>query len=210
MVYKKWKFDKSKSARVVKTARRLLPKVKTRGELVEKLAQKYPCYKAESIQTILSRAHLRTGFKTGGRPVTPFANSTAKRLLTLVRKRPMTSRELEHHFKYSALLTAYRNLRMMGFPIMSTLILARGAGSCKSLIKHQFRVFFMERDSERAFALVEKTAGFEVPTRMKQSIGMSVNPREYRKTRNGRRKAQFPVRTSPNDEKVKELFEKLI
>lgn len=93
----------------------------------------------------------------------------------------------------------------MGFPVRSTLILARGAGSTKSLIKHQFRIFFMEKDAVKAYAFVEKTAGLTLVTKMRQSVGYSVKPTQYKKER-ATFKSKNPVRKSPSDERVKELF----
>lgn len=202
--YKQWKFNKSKSAKVLRLAKKLLPTVASRTELVEKLSSRCKDYKADSIEVILSRAHFTTGFRYR-KSATPFRFSTDKRILDMLNEKPRTSWELERHFKYSTLIASYRKLRMLGFPIRSTLILARGAGSCKSLIKHQFRIFFMEKDAVKAYALVEKTAGFTLPTKIRQSVGYAVKPAQYKLER-ATFKSRNPVRKSPNDEHIKELF----
>lgn len=203
-MYKQWKFDIKKSSRVLKLARKLLPTVASRTELVEKISAKVKGYKAESIETILSRAHFKTGFRYRKSAV-PFGSSTERKILELIKKKPRTSWELERHFKYSTLLASYRKLRTMGFPIRSTLILARGAGSTKSLIKHQFRIFFLEKDAVKAYALVEKTAGMKLVTKMRQSIGYSVKPKEYKKERS-RWHPENPRRISRIDDDIKEKF----
>lgn len=223
MASKQWKFNKRKSDRVIRLARKILPTVTTRTELVEKIASRCRCYQACTIETILSRAHFTTGFRYR-KSAEPFGTSTERKILLLLKIRPRTSWELERHYKYSTLLASYRKLRTMGFPVRSTLILARGAGSTKSLIKHQFRIFFMEADAVKAYTLVEKiaylfsihknpregfsvekTAGLTLVTKMRQSVGYSVKPKEYKKER-ATFKSKNPVRTAPSDERIKELF----
>lgn len=202
--YKQWKFNRKKSGRVLMLARQLLPKVKSRNELVEKITLIYPEYKALSVEAILTRGGFKTGFRYRKNEV-PFGQSTTKKILTLITKRPRTSWELERNFKYGTVMSAYRKLRTMNVPIRSTLILARGAGSTKSLIKHQFRIFFLEKDAVKAYDLVEKTAGLKLVTKMRQSVGYSVKPKEY-KIERATFKSKNPVRVSPSDKKVKELF----
>lgn len=204
MKSKQWMFDRKKSGKVLKLARQLLPTVTSRNELIEKISMKVGGYKAGSIEAILARAKFKTGFRYR-KSAEPFGSSTERKILMLLKIKPRTSWELEKHYKYSTLLASYRKLRTMGFPVRSTLILARGAGSTKSLIKHQFRIFFMEKDAVKAYALVEKTAGLTLVAKMRQSVGYSVKPTQYKKER-ATFKSKNPVRKSPSDERVKELF----
>ena len=189
--------------KIIMEAKKLLPKAKSRNELMERISKKFNC-KINYVNFIFDKYKFRTGikrgFKKGDKRIKGFKipenrynyqknlkNYKWYKIWLFIKAKPRFSFELLDKNYYSY---AYKKLRILGYPIQRTVISGRCKGSIKTNFGRKLTIYYsLDKRKEAMERLKEFNP--KITTCLKASIGRAILNGDYNKIRHGKKSTKL-------------------